>query len=137
MASKAQKALKAGPTSVGAKARAAANKLKDNKPAETKTEAPKASPDKTQPSKRDVASSVKIPESKGKHAKNDYTALKKNTAGNSSTPSIGKHSRETAAARKAAAATPPKPASQSKGKKMSLKEAVSARLKSRKAGISK
>ncbi len=62
--SKAQRALSAGPSKIGAKARAVASSLKGA--------------------------------ARGKHAKMDYSAARKNAEGFSNAPSMGKHSKEAA-----------------------------------------
>jgi hypothetical protein len=132
MASKAQKALKAGPSKIGAKARAAANKLKSSK-SEDKVIEPSAvhsplkkSPVSTEPPK--AGRPDRSTDAKGKHRKEDYTAAKKNASAHPNAPSIGKHSRETAAARKKDASKPPQPKSSGIS---SIKEAISARKKVR------
>lgn len=114
--SKAQKALAAGPSKIGAKARAAANKLTQ------KASGPKHAASSAPDSKKSSGSDFSVGKhakgaAKGKHAapENKRSVLK-NALTRSDAPAKGKHT---------------------KGTSMSLTEAVAARRKSRAAGISK
>lgn len=117
--SKAQKALASGPSKIGAKARAAASRLKNI--GSGKHSGPETDKPGGKPGKHAMYTG-------GKHAKMDMTAVKKNNAGSSDAPSKGKHSRESAMAMKVQASKPPKPQGQGIS---SVKEAVQARRKVR------
>lgn len=109
-------------SSVGAKARAAATRLKgkhanpDSKP-EPRVDSP------ARGKHRYLAS-----DAKGKHRLTDSLSVSKNNRGSLDAPSTGKHSREAAMSRKIEASKPPKPQGQGIG---SIKEAVMARKKVR------
>jgi len=83
--SKAQKALAAGPSKIGAKARAAASKLKSA--GTGKHSGPEKQFGSGRPGKHRKMTG-------GRHAKMDLTAAKKNAAGSVDAPSTGKHSKE-------------------------------------------
>ena len=115
MASKAQKALKAGPTKIGAKARAAANALKSGNGPKADTsklqKQGKHAPVKTleahersESKKRSETSSSSTAPAKGKHVRGRATgkhaapetasSVMKNALTRSDAPSTGKHSKE-------------------------------------------
>lgn len=110
------------PSSIGAKARAAAAKLKSaatGKHSGPETDKPGGAPGKH------------AKYTGGKHAKSDYTAAKKNAAGDLHAASTGKHSREAAMNNKIAASKPPKTLKAQRQGIGSAEEAVSARKKVR------